>query len=316
MSRARFTAPNLYVIGAAKAASSSLQRWLGDHPDVGVSRIPETRFLMDAEDPLAQPGGYAETGLEGYGAFFPEELRPEGCRYVLDVTPMYYYQQAAQEVIAALPERHVIFIARRPSRRILSLYNYAQNNIGVLNREISFAGFVEEVRKGVKSEVVGHRPMMAHAMLHSQYARYIALWQRLVGPANVTVMIFEEIVADQTGAMKALAERLGLAPGFYDDYGFPKENESFAVRNHLLHKLMRGTKDAFPAPLRKLLKSAYMTLNTEKSTAPLSTDDLQALEMLDREFAEWDAQLGALIGRDGPIWPLETTLARQGGGTV
>ena len=59
------TLPNLFIIGVPKAGTTTLARWLCDHPDVRGGVEKELRFLMDAGSTQARPDAYHETGLAG-----------------------------------------------------------------------------------------------------------------------------------------------------------------------------------------------------------------------------------------------------------
>lgn len=297
-----FRAPDLFVIGAAKAATSSLQRWLGDHPDIGISRIEETRYLMDAHDPLAQCDGYAVHGLDGYAAYFPEHLR-RGCRHTIDVTPMYYYQDVARTVIPALPDAQVIFVARRPGARLKSLYEFARNNISVLPEGLSFAGFVAEAEKGADSPLLRNYPMMCHALAHSEYARYLRDWTAQMGKERVHVLIFEDLVRDPVGVVTQLAVDLGIDPEFYATYAFPRENESYQVRNHRLHRMVRKLRARMPAGMRRRVRSAYMRLNTDRGGPSVTESDRAVMARVDALLIDSEQDLARMLGR-ATIWTL------------
>lgn len=293
--------PNVFVIGAAKAATSSLKRWLGDHPGVYTSETDETRFLMDPEDPLSIGNGYARTGLSGYRTFFPPEARPASCRHVLDVTPMYYYQDLARQVIPALPGSRAIFVARRPGSRIKSMYDFAKNNIGVLPPGVTFSDFVAEAEKGSASELIGSYPMMCHSIEHSKYAAYLRNWIEAMGRDRVTVLIFEELVSDPVGTLRRLAVELDLDPGFYDSYDFPRENESFVVSNRLVHRVARELRRRLPKDMRSRMKASYMRLNTSRKRPAVTDTDKATMAMIDRKLAPWEEELAQMIDRR-TIW--------------
>lgn len=40
--------PNLVVVGATKAGTTSLYRYLGEHPQIFMSAIKEPRYFLDA----------------------------------------------------------------------------------------------------------------------------------------------------------------------------------------------------------------------------------------------------------------------------
>ncbi len=294
--------PNLFVIGVPKAGSTSMQRWLGAHPEIGTSSEVETRYLMDAGDPLCRADGYAACGLDGYSGYYPDRLGPGKIRYLLDVTPQYYYQETAKDVISRLDAKKVIMILRKPSDRILSLYKYTQNNTALLSPEMSFADFVHEIYLGPGSALVRARPMLRHAITHCQYARFVGEWATLVGGDNLQVIIFEEFVKDPGKVLKKIATDLAIDPGLYDSYGFPATNESYSVRLHWLHKMLRRSRKYAPAWLRYQTKQAYLRLNTKRYSKYLSDQDRDTIAALDREFLGWEQKLTQALGRSEPIW--------------
>ena len=48
------TFPNLVIAGAPRCGTSSLFRWLADHPNVCTSAATETRYLLDADSAEAE----------------------------------------------------------------------------------------------------------------------------------------------------------------------------------------------------------------------------------------------------------------------
>lgn len=297
------TVPNLFVVGVPKAGTTSLLRWLGDNPQIGRSTENELRYLMDEGDPLCRADGYGSEGLEGYKRFYRETLNDHGIRYLLDVSPQYYYQKTAQEVIGSVPNSQVIFVLRRPSARIYSLYNYAKNNKAALDAEMGFEDFVTEIRRGEASDILRNRPMLQYAIDHSRYASYVQLWQDIVGPERVHVYLFEDIAADATAMLRQIAVTLGLDPTFYDSYDFPVQNESFALRNRRLHKVLHRSRRTMPAWLRRSLKPAYLYLNTRKPDRLKPNRDIELLTELDAEFLDAELELARLLGRTAPLWP-------------
>src|SRR5688572_5812110 len=47
--------PNVIIAGAPKCGTSSLFRWLTDHPQVGGSTMKETYFFIDPESHMYDP---------------------------------------------------------------------------------------------------------------------------------------------------------------------------------------------------------------------------------------------------------------------
>lgn len=112
----RLILPNFFIIGAAKAATTSLCELIASHPDVGFSNEKETQFF--ARDAL-----YAR-GLAHYADFFRGN---EGKLAVGEGSPQYtmnsLFPHAATRLAAHLPGARLIYIVRHPLRRMESLWS-------------------------------------------------------------------------------------------------------------------------------------------------------------------------------------------------
>ena len=112
--------PNLFLAGVPKAGTSSLARWMADHPEIEGGTAKELRVLMDRDDPLARTEGYWQSGLDGFARYFPAAGTKPATRYRLNATPKYYYQQTAKSVIPKLSQARIMLRVRsRSIHRVL-----------------------------------------------------------------------------------------------------------------------------------------------------------------------------------------------------
>src|SRR3954453_2005537 len=96
--------PRIFVIGAAKAGTSSLARWLDDHPDVAVARQKEVNFF--SYDPVWNHGG------EWYASQFPANA------VGWDPSPSYLpAPEAAGRMHQTQPAARIIALLRDPVER-------------------------------------------------------------------------------------------------------------------------------------------------------------------------------------------------------
>lgn len=294
--------PNLYLVGVPKGGTTSLARWLSDHPQIMGGQEKELRVLMDPDDPLSRPNGYHADGLEAFAPYFPEG--PGTAPWHLDASPEYYYQDLALDVIAGMPEARVIFLLRNPADRVISMFKFAKYNMNVLPRDLSFAAFMAEVAKGEASTLVGHRPMLRDAVAHGEYARYLELWHARVGAQRVSTLLLDDFRDTAENRMAALAGWLGIDPGFYSDYGFPSENESYVTRSAFLHKAMRKARRVLPYEFRRHFAPIYRWLNTSRQfEATFDEADEVAINDLRSHYEPWNRALQEFLHRDQPLWP-------------
>lgn len=114
--------PDFLIIGAQRCGTSSLYKYLSQHPAVAPAIRKETEFFSR----------YYSNGETWYRAHFPSSLvrrlqAPTGTRRVLtfEATPDYLlHPKAAERALDLLPEAHVIVMLRNPVERAFSHYKH------------------------------------------------------------------------------------------------------------------------------------------------------------------------------------------------
>jgi hypothetical protein len=294
--------PNLFLAGVPKAGTSSLARWMSEHPEIEGGTVKELRVLMDGDDPLANAEGYWRNGLAGFARYFPETNRKPGARYRLDASPEYYYQETARSVIPELPDARVVLVLRDPAERVLSMYNFARNVTTALPPAMDFCMFLENIRCG-SPLIASWNVMLRDAITHGEYIRYIKEWAACIGRERLLIYLFDDMRADSRKFMIRVARDLGIDPTFYRSYNFVRENESYRVRSWSVHRFIRKNRKKFPSgTVKNFLKSVYGKLNTMPATEQLSERDKAVLASLRDDYAPLNAELAAFLGRHDQLW--------------
>jgi hypothetical protein len=298
------TYPNLVIAGAPRCGTSSLFQWLADHPDVCTSPMKETRYLLDADSPIVdRRRSYDEHGLAGYAALFEHcaSRQPEPA-VVMEATPDYLYQSTAPMVLASLqPQPLIMFLLRRPSERVFSHYRYAQNNMALLPRRMTFAEFVDAAR--TKGGALDGMRNLPHAVDYSRYASYLAVWTRQFDSSRIRVYLLERMKADARRFMHTVASDAGLDPSFYDSYAFPRMNDSVEIRWRWLERARPTLARAVPAgPVKRAARQLHGALNVAKTSPGATGDERAVMRDLDREFAPDNARLASMLSMDLEEW--------------
>ena len=177
---------HLIIIGAMKAATSTLFEALRRHPNLVLGRGKELRYF----------NGEGWRGPEGYDALFREA--PEGRDVLsLDATPLYSKTQRWPEVpgrIAQLKRPvHIVFILRDPVARAVS---HLRHNI-IKGRE--------------KPDALA-KILQPNYLDPSRYSAQIADYEAAGLGERILLLDFDAVCADIGAAVAEVCTRAGLPP--------------------------------------------------------------------------------------------------------
>ena len=293
--------PNAVIIGAPKCGTTSLFAWLSAHPEVGGATVKETFYLMDQTSCEFQPhANVHQHGLERYAACFRSHRHH---KVVLEATSGYLYQETARRVLADLPTApRLIVVLRQPAHRLYSTYQYFPHHKAALDPQLSFTTFVEMVRRGA-AELHGNE-FLYDAIRHSQYVDYLERWRDACGAARLHLILFERLCQEPQVTMQRLAAWLHIDPVFYQDYTFQQFNESYRVKHHAIHKLIRRVVLPLAPPRlgRDFLRRLYVRLNGDATRVTKTAQDNATLAQLETYFRPFNERLARAFGVDLTPW--------------
>lgn len=245
--------PNLLIVGFLKCGTTSLAKYLSDHPDIARPVAKELYYLIDADSDLRsiQPvvnnhafaAGTNGATAHAYLDFFPDRA---GCRYAIDATPFYYSQQTAIQYAQTNPDVRVIFMVRTPEKRLASSFQYFQN---VLQEypDGSFDAFVDALldhgprRDAYRARIKKpfFRKLFDDELEMGNYDKHISRWISAVGKDRVFIGQSEALGADPQAFMTQICGFLDIDDDFYRSYAFRLYMRSYQVRLPFVQKLGR-----------------------------------------------------------------------------
>ena len=299
--------PNLWILGPPKCGTSSLFRWLADHPQVAAASEKEPFYLVDPESPFRRPeANFTDHGFAGYDRYLPEPC-PQPFR--LDGTTHTLFQRTAVEVLADLdPAPWAVAVLRKPSERIYSSFQFTRHVLAALDPTLGFAEFCELRERGDTAtlERRSRRPRSLWVLLrdleYSDYHRWLEPWHRGLGD-RLRLLVFERLSAEPK-TVTTLASELGLDPTFYDDYDFPRLNRTFRARSPWLHRWARALRPRVPRhPATLALYRFYLRFQKRRrAPEPRPAEDLEWLARLDQRFLEANQRLAETFDLDLDPW--------------
>lgn len=292
--------PDLIIIGAPRSGTTSLYRYLQQHPQVHMSPLKETRFFayegqrVDYQGP-ADAHAYNRdtvTDAEAYRELFanraPGQLAGEA-------TPVYLYRgdRAAKRIQHHVPEARLIAIFRNPVERaysdFLNMVRLGWEPVHDFARALA----LEERR------IEAHWSPYYHYRAKGFYADQLQVYLDRFDAAQMCFYLFEDLQRDAAELMEDVFSFVGVDPHVsidtqtrYNRSGLPRSRAVHRVLTHpVTERVMRG-------PLRPV-RNALRDWNTapEKPSLPSDIraeleaayrDDISALEkMLDRDLSHW-----------------------------
>jgi len=233
--------PNLIIIGAQKAGTTSLFNWLAQHPEIyGDEALKDFNFFLD-------DFYYKELGIE----WFAKQFKPKNEKIIMHgfVNYMYFYDVAVERLYEYKkryrPDLKLIAILRNPVDRAYSAFwdakKVAQENLESFEDAIKREKFILE--NGSFKEKI-FLTYLDHGFYCRQLISFLNIFDQ-----SIKVIIFEELMQKRQEVMLGIYDWLEVDKYFTPK--FTKLNEAGIVRIKSLQKLIQKAK------LPKFIKRKY-----------------------------------------------------------
>src|SRR5579859_7884576 len=216
--------PDFIIIGAQKGGTTSLYRYLTEHPCIAPIYIKEPHFFDI----------YFYKGLHWYRAHFPTAVEKYYAQRFQqhdlitgEASPYYlFHPQAARRIAKTLPRTRLIVLLRNPIDRAYSQYQHQtrQNGVEPLTfeealdcEEKRLAGEAERLLKDEKYFSFNHRHYSYLA--RSKYIEQLPAWMNLFPREQFLILRSEDIFTDPVSIVRQTLEFLNLPTvGMRTDY--------------------------------------------------------------------------------------------------
>lgn len=174
------------IIGAKKCATTSLFRWLGEHPSVHTSSGKEPSFFSRHQQ--------WERGVGWYDSLFagadPDQVTGEGGNYASSrLSP-----ETIPRIRDVVPDVRLLYVVRHPVDRLRSDYRH-------------------DVQRGRETRSLADAVTAAGSryVANSCYDRLVAPWLDAFGD-QLLILRFEDLVGPEDAAWRRILDHLGLDP--------------------------------------------------------------------------------------------------------
>ena len=295
--------PTFFIVGAPKAGTTSLYRYLQAHPQIFLPERKEPHFFTELRP--CQQLRHLYWPVRNERRYLNLFRHAGGAKAIGEGSPSYLItERAAHGIKAKVPKAKIIILVRDPIQRAFSHY------LMDVREGVQSLPFYEALVKDYQATEKGwgiSRLYVEEGRYYSSVRRYMDLF----GTENVLVLVFEELVKAPAQAMLRCLEFLGLESGLLPSDRLRKAYNQFAVpRNWLTGRIIKSRwLRLYVAPLVPTsvrLKLIRTMLLKKGAKPPL---DQHAAEYLRPLVTEDLARLETLLGRELPFH----TTKRQAG---
>jgi hypothetical protein len=228
---------NFLIIGVAKAGTTSLYHYLGQHPDIATSRTREPNYLIyygHLMDPIIGPlPKFRVRTIEEYEALYSgkENRRARG-----DISPTYivYPKQTIAGIRKYVPEAKIIVIYRQPADRGYSNYlMYVRKGTEPL---LSYAEALAAETAGRPRIGGRQRTYFNRGFYREHTEKFLQAFPR----ERFLFLLYDDLIRDPTGLLRSIFLFLDVDAAFAPDTS-KRHNAALWPRNLLAHRVVTST---------------------------------------------------------------------------
>ena len=198
--------PNFIVAGAAKAGSTSLYYYLGQHPQISFPKLKEPKYFTYSinNEPHNGPGDYsvdkyAVKSWDKYQSLF----KNLNTKFIGDASPdyLYYSKLISKQIRNELGDIPIVIILRNPIMRAFSAFTYLRRD----NREnLSFRKAINEE----KNRISKNFDFIWHYKSCGLYMSQIKHFEKSF--TNIKIIFFDDLVENPLKTTNSVIEFLNL----------------------------------------------------------------------------------------------------------
>lgn len=297
MNKAEYKYIELMIVGSQKSGTSSLLRYLAQHPEIDTHPQPEmTFFLQDHE--------YRKGYEWAYTKYFSDSS--EELHLIAKNVMVMGSTERMKRIYEHNPEIHLVVLLREPVARAYSAYWWARRR-GWENLK-SFEDALDAEDTRLKDDWFKWRQCLYK--FNSTYYPLVNNMITLFGEEKVHCFLTDDLKTDAVSMCQTLFELIGVSTDFqpkveqrYNEAAMPKsEKFGFFFTQFLASRnpLRRAIRKLIPDKAAYKLRNAVLDMNEKPFTPPPLNPNTR--QQLVNHFKSYNDQLVTLIKRDLSHW--------------
>jgi hypothetical protein len=301
--------PDFLIIGAGKSGTTSLDKYLKEHPEIFIPRVKEPNFYGYERRTTADFGGEraeiahfqgSVTNLNDYLELF-KEARPGTMKGETSNTYL-YHEDAPARIKYYNPDMKLIAVLRQPAGRLYSRYLHLARENRVPTEK--FGDCMD------KNSIWWKRNDL---IKEGFYFKNLSPFYKLFPAENIKVYLYEELNDHPLTVLRDIFRFLNVNPDFQPDFSV-RYNQSGIIKNKFLNKIY-GQKGILSSGLKALLPKSVLEQLKTNSVIQKGINDLRSKNLekpkFDAKLRHWLTsevygkdieQLQGLIARDLSHW--------------
>jgi hypothetical protein len=228
------TWPNFFLVGAAKAGTTSLYEYLSQCPGIFFPRIKEPHYFTGVR-PANERRFYidAVTKREQYLRLF---RKARNYAVVGDASPSYlWHPEAPRRIHDVAPDANIAIILRDPVERAYSHYlmDYREG--------VQDLPFYEALIEDMSLPEKGWGVSWLYFEL-GLYARQIERYFAVFKPEQIKILLFDEFSRDVKGTLRDILQFLRLDPSAVDKIDVSRKYNSYSAPRNPIARKLAGSK--------------------------------------------------------------------------
>lgn len=295
---------NFFIVGAAKSGTTSLYKYLNQHPDIFFPSVKEPHFYSTVKSSIKslsrkpKPGKeYHDKNINNIDDYLSLYKPSKGQKILADASPSYLWdKEVAQKINKDNPEAKILIILRNP---VLRTYSHFLMDLKT--------GVQQETNiiKAIKDDLTNPEKIWGGAHLYielSLYFNQIKRYLEVFNKEQVKIVIYEDFFSNIEKGLVEIFDFLEVDNSSIKDIDFTTQHNVYTVpKNNFYRKIIQiknkiDDKDLIPSKLKELFKKIIFK---EKVKPKLTTEEIQFLynffkedilkteKLLDLDLSNW-----------------------------
>lgn len=284
--------PNLFIVGAPKCGTTAMHTYLGQHPEIFMSKEKENNHfatdLLSGNDPFRSDARYFAM-FEG----------ADDAKIIGESSVFYLFSKvAAANIYHYNPEAKIIIMLRNPVEMLQSyhaqlIYNQDEDILdfkAALKAEGKRKSGELKIKEGLRfKERLFYSEIVSYT---EQVKRYLSLF----GKEHVRIIVFEEFKKEPAVVYRKTLEFLNVDTTYQINFPVINGRKKFNPNHSNPQKGIFRSINKFPLPVCHFIKGLVSFRQPDSSMNPRTRKWLQ------KKYRPEIEQLSVLLGNDLNYW--------------